>query len=210
MRFAAGLALIATLSGCEFAVRHPAITAGIAGGLIAGGTCELSTHNASGGSGHEGACAIVTGAAGVGLALIVAGAIALGGDGHTILWDEHAPPPPPPAPVKTFKTAAPPEPIPPSDVAPAAVVQPVSVDEKIAELTRQRDAVNAQMQHAMERMRDASNDADREAGRREMANLHGQQVQLNLKIHRLQHPEPQLPVPIEQRECPPDSKQACD
>ena len=109
MRIVAVLAIGCLLGSCAFAVRHPAITAGIAGALVAGGTCELSTHNASdGGGGEEAACAITTGAVGVGLGLIVAAAIYLGGDGHTILVQDNPPPEPP---MHTFKQAEPAAPV---------------------------------------------------------------------------------------------------
>lgn len=207
MRFAAGMALVACLGGCEFAVRHPGATIGLAGGIIAGGTCELSTRNSDGGSGHEGACAIVGGAAGLALGLIVAGAIYLGGDGHTILWDEHAPAAAAPPPVKTFKTDPVPPPPPPPEP-PAAVEPPVDADAQVAELVRQRDALNAQIKAAADRLHDAVSDQDRAAAQREMSNLHGQQIQINMQISRLR-PENKLPEPIEHRECPPDPKIPC-
>ena len=102
MRIVAALAIGALVGGCAFAVRHPAITSGLAGALIAGGTCELTTHNGGGGGdGEEKACAVVTGAVGLGLGLVVAAAIYFGGDGHTILMQE--PLTEPPAPIHTFK-----------------------------------------------------------------------------------------------------------
>ena len=103
MRIVAALAIGALVGSCGFAVRHPAITAAIVGGVVAGATCEISTHNSSGGGGREGACAIVTGAAGVGLGAIVAAAIYFGGDGHTILIQD--PPAEPEPPIHTFKHA---------------------------------------------------------------------------------------------------------
>lgn len=104
MRIVATLALAGMIGGCAFAVRHPAITAGLTGALIAGGTCELTTHNAGdGGGGEEKACAVVTGAVGLGLGLVVAAAIYFGGDGHTILVEEPQAEPPP---LHTFKHAA--------------------------------------------------------------------------------------------------------
>lgn len=105
MRILAALALVGMLGGCAFAVRHPAITSGLAGAVIAGATCELTTHNGGdGGGGEEKACAVVTGAVGLGLALVVAAAIYFGGDGHTILVEE--PLTEPPAPLHTFKHAS--------------------------------------------------------------------------------------------------------
>jgi len=90
---------------CAFAVRQPAITTGIIGAVVAGGTCELTTHNSGGGaSGDELACGITTGAVGLGLGLVVAAAIWLGGDGHTILVEEPMTEPPPP--IHSFKPIA--------------------------------------------------------------------------------------------------------
>ena len=106
MRLAVVLALGAALGSCAFAVKHPAITTAIAGAVIAGGTCELAiTASANGAKGNQGACAIATGAVGLGLGLVVAAAIWLGGDGHTILVEE--PLSEPPAPIKVFKQAPP-------------------------------------------------------------------------------------------------------
>ena len=102
MRIAVVLALAAVLGSCTFAVRHPAITSGIVGAVIGGGTCELAIHNTSGASGRSGTCALVGGAAGLGLGLIVAAAIYFGGEGHTILVEE---PQPELLPVHEFKHA---------------------------------------------------------------------------------------------------------
>jgi hypothetical protein len=104
MRIAVALSLTAVLGSCAFAVKHPAITTGVIGAVIAGGTCELTTHNDDGASGEELACGITTGAVGLGLGLIVATAIWLGGDGHTILVEE--PMTEPPAPIHSFKPMA--------------------------------------------------------------------------------------------------------
>jgi len=71
----AALALTAAIatSGCGFAVRHPAATAGIVAGSVAFVTCELASED------HK-TCPIVGGAVGVGLALIAAGALWLGSE----------------------------------------------------------------------------------------------------------------------------------
>ncbi len=104
MRLAVALSLTAALGSCAFAVRHPAITTGVIGAVIAGGTCELAVkNNADGAKGDQFACGLATGAAGVGLGLIVAAAIWLGGDGHTILVEE--PLTEAPTRIHTFKTA---------------------------------------------------------------------------------------------------------
>ncbi|HEY4242000.1 MAG TPA: hypothetical protein VGM88_19405 [Kofleriaceae bacterium] len=78
MRRAVALVAALSLGSCAFAVKHPAITAGLAGGALAGGLCELNVSD-------QKACALTTAGAGVGLAAIVLLAILIGGDGHTIL-----------------------------------------------------------------------------------------------------------------------------
>lgn len=75
---AAALASILALAGCNFAVKHPAATAGIAAGSLAFVTCELATED------HK-KCPLVGGAAGVGLAALAALALWLGSE------DEEAP-----------------------------------------------------------------------------------------------------------------------
>jgi ABC-type uncharacterized transport system permease subunit len=108
MRVAVALSLTAVLGSCAFAVRHPAITTGVIGAVIAGGTCELAVHdNADGAKGDQLACGVATGAVGLGLGLVVAAAIWLGGEGHTILVEE--PIVEPPQPIHTFKHAPPPD-----------------------------------------------------------------------------------------------------
>jgi hypothetical protein len=85
------LALVVAISvtGCAFAVKHPAVTAGIVGGTVAFGSCELGTDFES-----HGACGIIGGGGAVALFGIVALAILLGGEGHTVLVGEEAEPPP--------------------------------------------------------------------------------------------------------------------
>lgn len=67
------LASILALAGCNFAVKHPAATAGIAAGSLAFVTCELATED------HK-KCPLVGGAAGVGLAALAALALWLGSE----------------------------------------------------------------------------------------------------------------------------------
>jgi len=111
---ALALALVLSVTGCAFAVKHPAITAGIVGGTVGFSTCELGTSFES-----TGTCSIIGGAAAVGLAGVVAPAIVLGGDGHTVLVGEEATPPPivrekKPAPEPAPAPAPPAEPPPPA------------------------------------------------------------------------------------------------
>ena len=69
----AALALLVPLAGCAFAVKHPAVTGGVVAGTVAMGTCELATTS-------DTKCLITSGAVGVGLALITAGALWLGSE----------------------------------------------------------------------------------------------------------------------------------
>lgn len=103
--------LAISVSGCAFGVKHPAITAGIVGGTVALGSCEVGTDFDS-----HGTCAIIGAGGAVALFGIVALAILLGGEGHTVLVGEETEPPPivrekksPPAPTPTPT----PEPTPP-------------------------------------------------------------------------------------------------
>jgi outer membrane biosynthesis protein TonB len=112
-------------SGCAFAVKHPAIATGIVGGVIGLGTCELGTNFDAG---SQATCAIVGGGAGIGLGAIVALAILLGGDGHTVLQEEtpeELPPPIERAPKKQPEPA--PEPTPPPAPAPTPEPPPAPV-----------------------------------------------------------------------------------
>ena len=65
------IALLISLSGCGFAVKHPAVTAGIVGGTVALGTCELA-------SADQKACFAFSGGAALFLGLVVASAMWLG------------------------------------------------------------------------------------------------------------------------------------
>lgn len=87
------LSLIVSLTGCKFAVQHPAATIGIVGGTVGVLTCELGTgFDLSDGS-TQGTCAAIGAGAGLALAGIVALAIYFGGEGHTVLVDDGPPPP---------------------------------------------------------------------------------------------------------------------
>ena len=79
------VAALASAPGCEFAVNHPAVTAGIVGGTLGLATCKLASDNL-------GACLAVGGGAGAFLGLVAATAIWLGGDGHSVMIEEQAQP----------------------------------------------------------------------------------------------------------------------
>ena len=82
------LTLVAALSsapGCDFAVNHPAVTAGLVGGTLGLATCKLASDNI-------GTCLAVGGGAGAFLGLVAATALGLGGDGHSVLIEEQAQP----------------------------------------------------------------------------------------------------------------------
>jgi hypothetical protein len=68
-----GFALAAAVStgGCNFAVKRPAVTAGIVAGSLGLGTCELA-------SDEHAKCFALSGAAGLGLGLVTALALWLG------------------------------------------------------------------------------------------------------------------------------------
>ena len=67
------LASLLLLGSCNFAVKHPAATAGIVAGSVAFVTCELASED------HK-TCPIAAGAVGLGLALVAAGALWLGSE----------------------------------------------------------------------------------------------------------------------------------
>ena len=69
-------ALAIAAPGCEFAVKHPAITAGLASGIIGFGGCELDAQRA-------GPCALAGGIVGVGLGGIAALVLWAVGDRNT-------------------------------------------------------------------------------------------------------------------------------
>lgn len=81
----AAVVVASPLAGCESAVKHPAVTAGIVGGTLGFGTCKLASDS-------YGACAAVGGGAGAFLALVAATAMWLGGEGHSIAVEEEAQP----------------------------------------------------------------------------------------------------------------------
>ena len=78
---ALALSLIVSVTGCKFAVQHPAITAGIVGSTIGLGTCEMA-------DGTQKQCFAIAGIAGVGLGLITGLAMLVGGNGDTVLNTE--------------------------------------------------------------------------------------------------------------------------
>jgi hypothetical protein len=74
MRRVVTVALLTSLlsaPGCAMAVKHPAVTAGVVVGTLGLGTCELA-------SSDQKACFGISGAAGIGMALITAAALWLG------------------------------------------------------------------------------------------------------------------------------------
>jgi hypothetical protein len=68
-------------AGCESAVKHPAITAGIVGATMGFTTCKL-------GSDNLGACLAVGGGAAAFLGLVAATALWLGGEGNPSVLEE--------------------------------------------------------------------------------------------------------------------------
>jgi len=118
--------------GCESAVKHPAITAGIVGGTLGFTTCKL-------GSDNLGACLAVSGGAAAFLGLVAATALWLGGDGNPSLIEDEpvqplpadgAPrrrrhhPPAQPAPEPAPATPAPGEPAPATTLSAPALPTP--------------------------------------------------------------------------------------
>jgi hypothetical protein len=112
------LAALPPATGCAFAVKHPAVTAGIVGGTLALGTCKLASDN-------YGACFAVGGGAGAFLGVVAAAALWLGGDGHTVLVEDQAQPLPEDGrPIKRHRRApAAPDPT-PAPPAPGTEVSP--------------------------------------------------------------------------------------
>jgi hypothetical protein len=85
---AVAIAVAAGGSGCGFAVRHPAVTAGIVVGSLTLGTCELE-------SSSHGTCFAAAGIAAATLGLIAGGVLWLGSTGEdSILQPEPDPVPP--------------------------------------------------------------------------------------------------------------------
>jgi hypothetical protein len=126
---ALALAAVLPLAGCESAVKHPAVTAGIVGGTLGFTTCKLGSDNNT-------ACLAVTAGTAAFLGLVAAAALWLGGDGNPSVIEEepvqplptdeppgrrrHPPPEPPPA------EPAPAAPGPSATPAPATPVSPSS------------------------------------------------------------------------------------
>jgi hypothetical protein len=121
-------------AGCESAVKHPAITAGIIGGTLGFTTCKL-------GSDNLGACVAVSGGTAAFLGLVAAAALWLGGDGNSSVIEEEQVQPLPadgsprrrrrhpaaePAPAATSPAPAVPAPAPPAPSAPAPLAPPES------------------------------------------------------------------------------------
>jgi hypothetical protein len=79
------IAALASEPGCSFAIKHPAVTAGVVGGTLGLATCKLASDDI-------GACLAVGGGAGAFLGLVAAAALWLGGDGHSVLIEEQAQP----------------------------------------------------------------------------------------------------------------------
>jgi hypothetical protein len=121
-------------TGCESAVRHPAVTAGIVGGTLGFATCKLASDSYP-------ACLGVGAGAGAFLAVVAAAALWLGGDGNTVMVEEQAKPLPDarprhrrpaaapddgtaPAPMVPPPAAAPATPSPPADPASAPTTNP--------------------------------------------------------------------------------------
>ena len=70
-RFVLVIVLLGSLGSCGFAVKHPAITAGIVAGSVALGSCELA-------SADQKSCFVISGSVGVSLAVVTAVALWLG------------------------------------------------------------------------------------------------------------------------------------
>lgn len=98
-----------TQPGCAFAVHHPAVTAGILGGVVGLTTCELETD-----FDEHGTCALIGGGAAALLGAVAGVAILLGGEGNTVLQE----PMPAEEPILRRKKPAP---------APAQVPEPAPV-----------------------------------------------------------------------------------
>ncbi len=90
---ALALSLIVSLTGCKFAVQHPAATIGFVGAGIGVTTCEIGTGFDVADGETQLTCGAIAAGAGLALAGIVALAIYFGGEGHTVLVDDGPPPP---------------------------------------------------------------------------------------------------------------------
>ncbi len=119
MRAAAlSLAVLAAASGggCNFAVKHPAVTTGLVAGTMTLGMCELAS------SDHR-SCFIASGGAGAALGLIAAGVLWLGttGEEEEVLAPPPEPPPRRPAQARPVLTPPGPPKPPGPPAAPAAI-----------------------------------------------------------------------------------------
>jgi hypothetical protein len=105
--------------GCTFAVDHPAVAAGVSGLALGFGTCKLESDDYA-------TCGAVGASVGVGLAVVTAVALWLGGDGHTVLVEDQARPLPDDAspPVRPRAPSPPAAPAPPPDAAPLPAPAP--------------------------------------------------------------------------------------
>jgi hypothetical protein len=114
------VAALALSLSCNFAVKHPAVTAGIVAGTTGLVTCELASED------HK-PCFIAGGAVGVGLALVAAFALWLGSEDEPEAPAASSEPPPKvdwdkiPDTTPTEPTKAPPAPPPDAGVPDAAV-----------------------------------------------------------------------------------------
>ena len=114
---AIALAAAVPSAGCESAIKHPAITAGIVGATMGFTTCKL-------GSDNLGACLAVGGGAAAFLGLVAATALWLGGEGNPSVIEEEQVQPLPADDAPRRRRRHPPappaaEPAPPSPAAPA-------------------------------------------------------------------------------------------
>jgi len=107
MMRATALALIVSLSGCSFAVKHPAATAGLVGATLGFTTCEVGTD-----FDEHGACALVGGGAAALLGGAVLLAVLLGGEGNTVLTEPAPDTRPEPPSIDDVSPPAPSEPAP--------------------------------------------------------------------------------------------------
>ena len=105
---AVAIALLISLSSCNFAVKHPATTAGIVGGTVALASCELA-------SADQKACFLFSGSAALTLGLVVAVAMWLGTyeDDETPATVPGQPPAPEPEPAPDHDLDPEPPPAPP-------------------------------------------------------------------------------------------------
>ena len=92
---ALAITLCLALTSCAFAVKHPAITSGLVGGSIGLLTCEIGTGFDLSDGEMVATCGAIGGGVGLVLGGVVALAVALGGEGNTILQEGMTEDPPP-------------------------------------------------------------------------------------------------------------------